>query len=164
VRASPRVRRIVGRALSAPAVLDRRGLRWLLNILSPAPVVVLVHRGRRSGRVYSTPVEVVAGNPDGDEIVVAPLWGERTSWYRNIVAGGLVEVHVRGEPRQVEWRELGDEERRRAAAAYKDDYPLYGRGMLRSLVWLHELDGEPVESVARALPMLALTRASAPQR
>jgi hypothetical protein len=34
--------------------------------------------------------------------------------------------------------------------------------MLRTLVWLHGLEGEPVESVARALPMLALTRASAP--
>lgn len=162
MRASPRVRRIVGRVLRAPAALDRRGLRWLLHLLSPAPIVVLVHRGRRSGRVYSTPVEVIAGDPNGGEIVVAPLWGERTHWYRNIVAGGLLEVHVRGEPRRVEWRELGDEDRRRATAAYREGHPLYGRGMLRTLVWLHGLDGEPVEAVARSLPMLALTRATAP--
>ena len=56
-----------------PAALDRPRSRWLLNSLSPAPIVVLVHRGRRSGRIYRTPVEAVAGNPDHGELVIAPM-------------------------------------------------------------------------------------------
>jgi hypothetical protein len=31
-----------------------------------------------------------------------------SDWYRNVIAGGLVEIHVRGEKRQVEWRELDE--------------------------------------------------------
>jgi deazaflavin-dependent oxidoreductase (nitroreductase family) len=152
------MRRIAGRAMRASAALDRPGLRLLLNLLSPAPMLVLVHRGRRSGRIYRTPVEAVVGGADGGEIVVSPIWGERTDWYRNVLAGGLVEVRRGGEGHDMEWRALSDEERLQATATYRREHPVYGRVVLRTLVAIHGLDGDPVEAVARALPMLALHR------
>ena len=148
--------RLIGRALRLPAVLDRRGTRWALQMLSPAPVVILVHRGRRSGRLYRTPVEVLATGPDPDSVVVSPMWGRRSDWYRNVLAGGLVELRVDGEPRQVEWRELDLEEKRAGVAEYRRRYPRYGRLVLRMLVALHELDGDPAEAVAKSLPVLVL--------
>ena len=149
-----RTRRVVGRALRAPAVFDRRGLRFLLKGLSPAPIVVIVHRGRRTGRVYKTPVEAIAEL--GDELVVSPMWGERSDWYRNVLAGGLKEVHAGGDARQVGYRRLDEGERRQAIAAYRHAHPIYSRIVLAALVKLHRFEGDPIEAVVRTIPMLAL--------
>jgi deazaflavin-dependent oxidoreductase (nitroreductase family) len=154
----PRARRILGRAMRVPAVLDRPRTRWLLNALSPAPILVIVHRGRRSGRIYRTPVEAVAVDAAQGEYVVAPLWGERSDWYRNVIAGGLVEARVDGEGQRFECRRLAEEERRQAIAAYRGEHPVYSRAILAMLVFLHGLEGEPGDAVARGLPMLALRR------
>jgi deazaflavin-dependent oxidoreductase (nitroreductase family) len=53
---------------------------WLLP-----PWSVIVHRGRRSGRQYQTPV--LAFKSDG-KLVVALLYGERSDWLRNLRAAG----------------------------------------------------------------------------
>jgi deazaflavin-dependent oxidoreductase (nitroreductase family) len=152
---SPRVRRVIGRAMRVSAALDRPRSRWLLRF-APAPIVVLVHRGRRSGRIYRTPVEAVAGDPRRGEYLIAPMWGERTDWYRNLLAGGLVAARVDGEAYRVEWRQLSEEERREAMATYRREHPVYSRAILRMLMSFHGLEGEPGEAVVRALPMLAL--------
>ena len=144
-----------------PAVLDRKGTRWMLQALSPAPVLVLVHRGRKSGKLYKTPVEALMEDAEGGKVVVSPLRGRDSDWYRNIVAGGLVEVHIRGEERQVEWRELtGEAERRTAMEAYREAHPIYSRVILRMLASVNDLEGDPEQAVLRELPVLELRRAS----
>jgi deazaflavin-dependent oxidoreductase (nitroreductase family) len=150
------VGRIVGRTLRMPAALDRRGTRWALNALSPVPIVVLVHRGRRSGTVYKTPVEILAEGPAGDEFCVSPMWGHASDWYRNVVAGGLVEVRRAGDGRPMEWRQLSEPERREAVDVYRSDHPVYSRLILGMLRRLHDLSGDPVEAIVRELPVLAL--------
>jgi deazaflavin-dependent oxidoreductase (nitroreductase family) len=142
-----------------PGVLDRKGTRWMLQALSPAPVIVLVHRGRKSGRVFKTPVEVLVDDRAGAEFIVAPMWGKDSDWYRNVVAGGLVEVHARGEALEVEWRELDEAERRPAMDAYREAHPIYSRIILRMLVRVNGLEGDPEQAVQRELPMLRLRRA-----
>ena len=141
-----------------PSVLDRKGTRWMLQALSPAPVIVLVHRGRKSDRVFKTPVEIMVDDSARGELVVAPMWGRDSDWYRNVVAGGLVEVHVRGEERQVKWRELDEAERRAAMDAYREAHPIYSRIILRMLVRVNGLEGDPEQAVLRELPMLGLRR------
>ena len=49
------------------------------------PWAVLVHRGRRSGRVYRTPVMASAR---GGRLRVKILYGEQSDWVRNLLAGG----------------------------------------------------------------------------
>jgi deazaflavin-dependent oxidoreductase (nitroreductase family) len=148
--------RFLGRTLRMPGVLDRKGTRWALQALSPATVIVLVHRGRKSGKRYKTPVEILHHDRERDEFVVSPMFGRRSDWYRNVVAGGLVEVHVRGEERQVEWRELDEGERRAAISAYREAHPLYSRMILRMLARLNQFGNDPEETLLRELPMLAL--------
>jgi deazaflavin-dependent oxidoreductase (nitroreductase family) len=150
--------RLLGRTLRMPGVLDRKGTRWMLQALSPAPVIVLVHRGRKSGRVFKTPVEIMVDDPERGELVVAPMWGRDSDWYRNVVAGGLVEIHVRGEQRQVEWRKLDEAERRAAMDAYRETHPIYSRIILRMLVRVNGLEGDPEQAVLGELPMLGLRR------
>lgn len=154
--AKSRGARVLGRTLRMPGALDRKGTRWMLQALSPAPVVVLVHRGRKSGRIYKTPIEIIVDDREHGELVVSPMWGRDSDWYRNVVAGGLVELHVRNEERQVEWRELDEAERGAAMDAYRDAHPTYSRIILRMLVRVNGLEGDPEQAVLRDLPMLAL--------
>jgi deazaflavin-dependent oxidoreductase (nitroreductase family) len=149
---------MLGRTLRTPSALDRKGTRWLLQALSPAVVVVLVHRGRNSGRLYKTPVEILVDDRERGEFVVSPMWGRDSDWFRNVVAGGLVEVHVAGEERQVEWRELDEAERRAATKAYREAHPTYSRVVLRMLARVNGFEGDPEEAVVRELPMLGLRR------
>lgn len=151
--------RLLGRTLQTPGVLDRKGIRWMLQALSPAPVIVLVHRGRRSGKVFKTPLDALVEDREQGEIVVGPMWGQDADWYRNVVAGGLVEVHVRGETWQVQWQELDEAGRRAAMGAFRKAHPLYSRLIVRMLARVNGLDGDPEEAVLRELPALQLRRA-----
>ncbi|MGH2956629.1 MAG: nitroreductase family deazaflavin-dependent oxidoreductase [Solirubrobacterales bacterium] len=144
-------------AMRAPALADRRGLRWMLNErLWPVPVVVLWHRGRRSGKLYATPVEAINEDRDAGEIVISPMRGTESDWYRNVLAGGLSRVRVRGRSYAVDWRELSQQENRAALARYRREHPLYGRMVLWMLMRMQGLSGEPIAAVAAALPMLSL--------
>jgi deazaflavin-dependent oxidoreductase (nitroreductase family) len=158
VNRKSRAARVLGRTLRMPSALDRKGTRWLLQALSPATVIVLVHRGRKSGKLYKTPIEVLRDDHEREELVVSPMWGKDSDWYRNVVAGGLVEAHVRGEERQVEWRELDESGRRAAINAYREAHPLYSRMILRMLVRVNGFEGDSEEAVLRELPMLGLRR------
>ncbi len=71
------------------------------------PVVVLVrHRGRRSGRMYATPT---AGRPTADGFIVPLTFGQGSDWFRNVRAAGGCVIRWRGtdyplvEPEVVDW-------------------------------------------------------------
>jgi deazaflavin-dependent oxidoreductase (nitroreductase family) len=156
VNGKSRMARVLGRALRMPALLDRKGTRWMFQAISPPAKIVLVNRGRKSGRLYKTPVLIVVEDSEGGEIVVSPMFGQDTDWYRNVIAGGLVEIHVRGEKRQVEWREVDEAERRPALEAFRAAHPIYSRMILRTLARLNGLEGDPLTWKAQDLPILGL--------
>jgi deazaflavin-dependent oxidoreductase (nitroreductase family) len=56
------------------------------------PWAVIVHKGRKSGREYRTPVLAWRS---GDRLGVVLYYGERAEWLRNVLAAGGAEV-VRG--------------------------------------------------------------------
>jgi deazaflavin-dependent oxidoreductase (nitroreductase family) len=153
VSGKSRMARVLGRAMRMP------GARWMWQALPTPPVIVLVHRGRKSGRLYKTPLSILVEDRERGEIIVSPMWSRDSDWYRNVIAGGLVEIHVRGEKRQVEWRELDEAEGRAAGEAFRDAHSIYSRMVLRMLVRLNKLEGDPAEAVVRNLPMLGLRRA-----
>jgi deazaflavin-dependent oxidoreductase (nitroreductase family) len=130
----------------------------MFQAISPPAKIVLVNRGRKSGRLYKTPVLIVVEDREREEIVVSPMWGKDTDWYRNVIVGGLVEIHLRGEKRQVEWRELDEAERRPALEAFRAAHPIYSRMILRVLARLNGLEGDPGEAAVQNLPMLGLRR------
>src|SRR4051812_2443779 len=158
VSGKSRMARVLGRALRMPAVFDRKGIRWMMQVFPPPTVIVLVNRGRKSGRLYKTPISMLAEDRERGEIFVSPMWSRDTDWYRNVIAGGLVEIHVRGQRRKVEWRELNEAERRAAGEAFRDAHPIYSRMILRILSRLNGLEGDPAEAAVRNLPMLGLRR------
>jgi deazaflavin-dependent oxidoreductase (nitroreductase family) len=54
---------------------------------------VVVHRGRRSGRSYQTPVNVF---PAGNDYVFALTYGPDTDWVKNVLAAGGCNLRTRG--------------------------------------------------------------------
>ena len=54
---------------------------------------VVRHRGRRSGRVYETPINMFR-TPDG--YVAALTYGTDTDWLKNVLAADGCELKVRG--------------------------------------------------------------------
>jgi deazaflavin-dependent oxidoreductase (nitroreductase family) len=57
------------------------------------PFSLVRHVGRKSGRVYETPI-VVAAVPEG--FIAELTYGENVNWYRNVVAAGGCDLLVDG--------------------------------------------------------------------
>lgn len=71
---------------------------------------LVIHRGRRSGRQYQTPVNVF---PAADGYILALTYGPDTDWVRNVLAAGGCELRTRGRTvRLVSPRLYHDEDRR----------------------------------------------------
>ena len=73
------------------------------------PWAVILHRGRRSGRQYRTPLFAFRR---GRTLVIALLYGEESEWLRNLRAGGghvirAGRTFVVGPPEVVATREAG---------------------------------------------------------
>jgi deazaflavin-dependent oxidoreductase (nitroreductase family) len=147
-----RTERVLGRMMRKPILLRM----W--QLLPTPPAIVLVHRGRKSGKLYETPLSILVEYPEQEELVVSPMWGKDSDWYWNVTAGGLVEIRVRGETRRVESHELGEAERRAAGEAFRNAHPIYGRMILRMLARLNGFEGDPYEAAVQNLPMLGLRR------
>ena len=54
---------------------------------------VVIHRGRRSGRIYETPVNVFRR---GDGYVVALTYGAGADWVRNVLTAGVCDLITHG--------------------------------------------------------------------
>jgi deazaflavin-dependent oxidoreductase (nitroreductase family) len=75
---------------------NKAGLNRVTKRIAPwfPGLGLVVHRGRRSGRRYETPVMVFR---DGDRFLIALTYGgEHTEWVRNVVAAGGCELRTGG--------------------------------------------------------------------
>ncbi|HXD82483.1 MAG TPA: nitroreductase family deazaflavin-dependent oxidoreductase [Candidatus Acidoferrum sp.] len=89
INLGPRARKVVRFVASFvnPLVLLIAGRRWM-------PVVgILRHRGRRSGRLYATPIGM---RPLGDSFVIPRTFSDHAAWYLNIKAAGEATVKYLG--------------------------------------------------------------------
>ena len=54
---------------------------------------IVTHRGRRSGRVHRTPVNLFAAE---NGYVIALTYGSDSQWVLNVLAAGAVDIETRG--------------------------------------------------------------------
>lgn len=101
--------------LRAPTILYRLRLGRLLG----RRFLLLTHRGRTSGRVYRTMLEVVRFDDERQEAIVLSGFGRRASWFRNVSAGGAVAVEVGGRRFTPSVRVLDVDEAAAALADYE---------------------------------------------
>ena len=75
---------------------NRAGLNRVIRHVAPwmPGLGVVVHRGRKSGHEYRTPVNLFR---DGDErFIIALTYGPGTDWVKNVLAAGGCEIRTRG--------------------------------------------------------------------
>ncbi len=116
--------------MRAPTLLYRVGLGRLLG----GRFLCIVHRGRRTGKLRRTVVEVVDFDSAREEVLVVAGWGSRTQWYRNLEAAPALEVafgrHRWRRPRQ---RFLDEGERAEALTVYEEQHPRAAAALTRRL-------------------------------
>jgi deazaflavin-dependent oxidoreductase (nitroreductase family) len=157
-----------GRIVSAGSwVLGNRRLvrapLWLyrarLGFLFGSRMLMLEHTGRRSGRRRQVMLEVV-GHPAPDTYVVVSGFGERSQWYRNVLAHPDVRVAVGA-------RAARPARARRLAAAEADqvlaDYTARHRRAWARLKPVFEATlGAPITEHDTNLPMIGLRLTGTP--
>jgi deazaflavin-dependent oxidoreductase (nitroreductase family) len=113
-----------------------------------APLTLLHHHGRKSGREYVNPVMYLASEEDPKVMYIfatksgAP---ENPGWYYNLVDAGSAEVEVGTETFPVTVRELTGTERERVYAVQAARYPAFGDYVVKA-------------AGVRTIPVLALRR------
>lgn len=145
---------LLGWLLGLPKFLYRAHLGFLFG----HRFMLLVHTGRRSGKRYETPLEVVRYDRSSREAIVAAGWGRRTQWLYNIEAGLAEEVRIGGERFVPAYRELDPDE----AAGVLDWYERHS-GLPRSIVrailsrllgWRYDGSPDARRRAAAQLPLL----------
>lgn len=112
---------MAGRKYEAPSSFEKAFNRLLGLVaaigLGPSYVYLLTVRGRKSGKIYSTAVNLL--ELDGKMFLVAPRGP--TQWARNAEAAGEVTLK-RGSVRKFRLRPLADPEKPPVLKAYLTNY------------------------------------------
>jgi deazaflavin-dependent oxidoreductase (nitroreductase family) len=119
------------------------------GVFEGAPLALVHHRGRKSGREYVTPVMYVAHDTEPDVIYVfASKGGAPTNpdWYYNLTAAGDGSVERGSETYKVTVRDLTGTERDHVYAEQARHFPGFAE-------YARQTAG------VRTIPVLALTRA-----
>jgi deazaflavin-dependent oxidoreductase (nitroreductase family) len=83
------------------------------KLLAGAPMIIVTHKGAKSGTTYTSPLVY---SKDGDKYVIIASKGgapENPSWYHNLVAHPEVTVEIGSEKFKAKAREVKGEERDR---------------------------------------------------
>ena len=135
----------------APNFLYRARLGFLLG----SRFLMIEHRGRSSGRLYRTVVEVVGRSLDKREWFVVSGYGTRTDWYRNLRAGALEAIWLGSRRVSARARFPEDQEAAGVLASYERAHPRTAKTLLGQLGLSY--DGSEAGRVAMMpeLPMVA---------
>jgi deazaflavin-dependent oxidoreductase (nitroreductase family) len=91
------------------------GGKWRIGagFRKPVPTLLLEHRGRKSGKVFVTPLLYMLDG--GDVVIVASQGGlrEDPQWYRNLVANPDTFVEIGADRRAVRAMTAGPDDRAR---------------------------------------------------
>ncbi len=111
----------------------------------PVPTLLLITRGRKSGRESVMPL--LYGEVPGGYAIVASKGGapKHPGWYHNLCAQALVGVKIANEEFQARWRRLEGEERARVWEQMATMYPPYRAYQART---------------SREIPIIVLERTS----
>lgn len=155
---------LVRRALRVPALLYGIGAGRLLG----HRFLLLTHRGRRSGRIYRTILEVVRWDGARNEAVVMSGFGPRAAWYLNVLAGGAEEVRIAAARFRPAVRKVESDEAVQAVAGYERRNrlvaPLVRALFSRLAGFRYDGSEEARGRLVGALPLIAFRRPSAPSR
>ena len=103
--------------------------------------LLIIHRGRKSGLIRETVLEVVRYDPTTRESVVLSGRGEKADWYRNIQASPALEIRTGGERYVPQQRFLAPEENHDIISSYARRHPLAFRFLTNAFGFGYPVDG-----------------------
>ena len=129
------VRRQPGRLALAvfrlPLPLYRRGWGWLLG----HTFLLLVHAGRKTGKLHSTVAMVLRHDPETHEVVICSGWGRKADWIRNIQIRPALQVQIGRESYRPEQRFLSEDESFAVVVEFRRQHPRRLHLITRILGW-----------------------------
>ncbi|MGZ6268719.1 MAG: nitroreductase family deazaflavin-dependent oxidoreductase [Candidatus Limnocylindrales bacterium] len=102
-----------------PLPLYRRGWGRLLG----HTFLLLVHAGRKTGKLRSTVVMVLRYKPETREAVICSVWGQNTDWIRNIRVRPALQVQIGRESFTPEQRFLSEDESFAVSVEFRRRHP-----------------------------------------
>ncbi len=128
----PAAPRRLRKALLEPLALSPAGRWYVINVapridrslgartggrlqsVPGVPMLLMTHRGAKSGRTYTTPLLYFSDGPDGDVVVIASNYGRarHPAWLANVRAQPEVRLAARGRAGRYRARVVEDEAER----------------------------------------------------
>lgn len=136
--------------LNLPVWVYRARLGWLFN----SSLVVLVHRGRKTGAVRRTVLEALAHRPIEGEYRMLSGRGRNSDWFRNMQASPPLELWVGRKRMPVTYRVLGPREATESVRLHIEAYPRMSRRISPELV--AAMEQGTLADVLTDIPVVAL--------
>jgi deazaflavin-dependent oxidoreductase (nitroreductase family) len=131
--------------------------RWRLGFLFGDRLILITHRGRRTGRALQTVVEVVEHDGVSGEYVVCSGTGPEADWYRNLRSASAIAVQVGNRTWIPVQSFLDGDEAAARFARYEQAHPRTARRLLESMGNAYDgTDAGRVAMMAR-MPMVAFS-------
>ncbi|HET8930374.1 MAG TPA: nitroreductase family deazaflavin-dependent oxidoreductase [Acidimicrobiales bacterium] len=133
--------------------------RWRLGFVLGERIVLISHTGRRSGRSYQSPVEVVEHDRTTHEYIVCSGTGPDADWYRNLKADPATLIQVGNRRWTPTQRFLDPDEAAQRFRHYEAEHPGASRQLLDMMGNSYDGTDEGRRSMMDRMPMIAFTDA-----
>ncbi len=154
VRAQPG--RLALAVFRLPLFLYRQGWGWTLG----HTFLLVIHAGRKTGRVRSTVAQALSWDPATHEVVICSAWGPNTDWLRNIRARPALQIRIGRETFTPVQHFLTEDEAFAVAVEYRRRYPWRLRLEARILGWGDLSSDEAVRELIRSRPFVSFRPAT----
>lgn len=118
---------------------------------------MLEHKGRKTGQIRRTTLEVVANHPDA--VYVAAAWGAEAQWLRNVMADQRVTFYLGTRKYETVAKMVSDEQAVELMREYAEEHP---QVLDRLAAFMLESPGKTPEEqarrVAEEVPMVRLPK------
>ncbi|MDQ4085180.1 MAG: nitroreductase family deazaflavin-dependent oxidoreductase [Actinomycetota bacterium] len=144
--------------LRLPLLVFRARLGWMFG----GRLVMLVHRGRRTGLEHRVVVEVASRDPASGTVTVASGYGPAADWYRNLLAHPEATMVLGARRVAVRARPMPAEEGGELMVDYARRHPRAARMVARQMGVRVDGSDRGYRELGRALPYQRLEQ-TAPQ-
>ena len=139
--------------LKSPALLYRAKLGFLFG----QRFLVITHVGRKSGKTFHTPLEVVVHDTDTAEYIVCSGTGPNADWFRNISAQPVTSIQVKNRVWTPHQRFLDSTEASDRFAEYDRQHPKAASKLLDSMGQSYDGTDSDRVRMMQNIPMVAFS-------
>ena len=137
-------------AIHAPTWLYRSRLGFLMG----KRFLMIEHRGRKSGTLYRTVIEVAGRHQERNEWIVTAGHGPTSDWYRNLKAGTLEAVWIGSKRLAATVRFLEPQEASQVMGDYERAHSRTAKALFKGMGVSYDGTDEGRAEMMRQIPMV----------